>query len=128
MQVSSVAFSLSRPKGQFSHRVAMSVSLFVCMLQFETPSSGCCEDLLLKGVLLILASDDTILVFFFVSMLLFYFVPLFNFLGIHTTLPPSKKNVDFLNTQPKYNWTPTQFYLVFPTKIFFGPFVKTYKI
>ena len=51
--------------GRFSHRVAISVCLSVCLSwQFKTPSSGGCWDFWSKGVLLILDYNDTILVIF----------------------------------------------------------------
>ena len=56
-------FSLNRPQGRFSHRVAMSVC--VCLWQFKTPSSGGRTDFWSKGLSLILACDDTFFFFFF---------------------------------------------------------------
>ena len=52
-------FSLHQPLGWFSHRVAVSVCLFVCMYCCETPTSGGRGDLWLKNVFLLLTCDVT---------------------------------------------------------------------
>ena len=52
------------PMDQFSHRVTMSVCLYVCLWQFKIPASRGCGDLWSKGLSLILACNDTILVLF----------------------------------------------------------------
>ena len=56
---------MSRPLGRFSHRVAMSVCLFLFVCHRETPTCGGRKNFWSKGVLLILVCDDTILRFCF---------------------------------------------------------------